>query len=147
MSRIATSKAIGDPTLLEELAVFLKQGQFAVIHFNIGMHGWAYTEEEYRSNFPALVSVIRKGAPAAKLIWASTTPIRKDRETGASNARIVTRNRIARELASAEGIAIDDLHALMLPLADLHSDDVHFNKDGSVRMAGQVAAEIAKALL
>jgi len=146
VARITTSKAIGDPALLAEIATFLNQAQFDAVHFNIGMHGWAYTEEEYRQGLPSLIATIRKGAPGAKLIWASTTPIRKDRDGGASNDRILARNRIAEEYAAAEGIPVDDLHGLMSPRADLHSDDVHFNKEGSALLAAQVAREIVKVL-
>jgi lysophospholipase L1-like esterase len=146
VARIATSKAIGDPALLTELATFLSQTRFDVVHFNIGMHGWAYSEEEYRQHFPALVSAIRKSAPGAKLAWASTTPIRKDREPGPNNDRIIVRNAIAWEYAVSQRIPIDDLHALMAPHDDLHSDDVHFNKEGSALLAGQVASEILKLL-
>lgn len=109
------------------------------MHFNIGMHGWAYSEEEYRRNLPLLVDVIRENAAAAKLIWGSTTPVRKDQEHGATNDRIRARNAI-------QHIAVDDLHALMLSHGDLHSDDVHFNKEGSALLARQVADSIQKAL-
>jgi lysophospholipase L1-like esterase len=146
VARIATSKAIGDPALVAELAVFLSQAKFDVIHFNIGMHGWTYSEDDYRKGLPALIDTIRKGAPGAKLIWAHTTPVRKDRENGPTNARIVARNAIAKEVAVAEQIPIDDLYTLMLPLSDFFADDVHFNKGGSARMAEQVAASIEKAL-
>ena len=146
VARITTSKAIGDPALLAELATFLTQVRFDVVHFNIGMHGWAYSEAEYREQFPALVAAIRKAAPEAKLIWASTTPVRKDRPTGASNERIQARNRIARAFAESQSVPVNDLHALMEPHGDLHTDDVHFSKEGSALMAGQVAEAVAKAL-
>lgn len=146
VARITTSKAIGDPALLEEIAVFLKQARFDAVHFNIGMHGWAYSEEEYRQHFPALVATVRKHAPQAKLVWASTTPIRADSEKGATNDRIARRNAIAREFAAAEAIPVDDLHALMTPHGDMHSDNVHFNKEGSALMAEQVAREVLKLL-
>lgn len=149
VARIATSKAIGDPALLAEISTFLSQGTFEVIHFNIGMHGWAYTEAEYRQYFPDLVATIRKHAPAsAKLIWASTTPIRKDRgEGGASNSRIEARNRIARELATAAGIPVNDLHAAASAApGDIHTDDIHFTKEGSAMLGAQVAAAIQKLL-
>ena len=81
-ARIATSKAIGDPALTAELHIFLNEAKFDVVHFNIGMHGWAYSEDEYRKHLPELLKVVRKDAPAAKLIWASTTLVRKDREPG-----------------------------------------------------------------
>lgn len=148
VARIATSKAIGDPALLAEISTFLSQGTFDVVHFNIGMHGWAYTEAEYRQHFPDLVATIRKHVPAAtRLIWASTTPIRKDREGGASNSRIEARNRIARELATAAGIPVDDLHAAAsAATGDIHTDDIHFTKEGSGMLGAQVAAAIQKLL-
>jgi hypothetical protein len=146
VARIATSKAIGDPALIEEIGVFLRQGHFDVIHFNVGMHGWGYTETEYRQYFPSLVAAIRKNAPGARLVWANTTPVRKDREGGATNSRIDERNRIVGDLAAKENISLDDLHALMKEHTDLHSDDVHFNKEGNSLMAAQVVREVTKLL-
>ncbi len=146
VARIATSKAIGDPALLTEIAAFLPQAKFDVVHFNIGMHGWDYTEDDYRKYFPALVAAIRKHAPGAKLVWATTTPVRKDREKGATNARIETRNAIVKQLASSEKIPVDDLHAAIAQHVEMHSDDVHFNKEGSALLAESVAGEIAKLL-
>ena len=146
VARIATSKAIGDPALLTEIRAFLGQARFDVVHFNIGMHGWAYSEDEYRTHFPELVDTIRKLAPGAKLIFATTTPVRKDANNGPQNDRILTRNTIARAYATRENIALDDLHTLMLPFTDLHTDDVHFSAEGSRKMAAQVAESILKVL-
>ena len=50
--------------------------RFDVVHFNNGLHGWGYNEEEYQKHFPELVATIRKHAPKAKLTWATTTPVR-----------------------------------------------------------------------
>jgi lysophospholipase L1-like esterase len=145
-ARIATSKAIGDPALPAQLTTFLPEAKFDVVHFNIGMHGWEYSEDEYRQYLPELLAAIRKGAPGAKLVWASTTPVRKDKSPGPNNERIVARNRIAREFFEKQNIAIDDLHAVMADHADLHSDDVHFNPEGSKMLAAQVAASVGKLL-
>src|SRR5262249_24507246 len=103
-ARIATSKAVGDPALPAQLSVFLTDARFVVVHFNIGMHGWDYSEDDYRQSLPALLSAIRKGAPGAKLIWASTTPVRKDKSPGPSNDRIAARNKIAHEFFAQQGI-------------------------------------------
>jgi hypothetical protein len=146
VARIATSKAIGDPALLDEVKVFLTQAKFQVVHFNVGMHGWDYNETEYANHLPDLLKTIRKAAPGAKLIWAHTTPVRKDRERGANNPRISERNRIAAAFFAKHRIPVDDLHQLMLPTPEMHSDDVHFNKEGNVKLAAQVAAEVAKLL-
>jgi lysophospholipase L1-like esterase len=146
VARLATSKGLGDAALLDEVKVFLGQARFDVVHLNIGMHGWDYSEAEYRKHLPALVKTVRKYAPGAKLIWAQTTPIRKDFEKGAQNARIEERNRIAREYCQRSGIPVDDLHALMKKHGDKHSDDIHFNKAGNEVLAEQVAGSILPAL-
>jgi len=146
VARIATSKAIGDPALLSEISTFLSQTKFDVVHVNIGMHGWDYTEAEYKQHLPALLKLIKKTTPNAKIIWAQTTPIRKDRDKGATNQRIQTRNEIAKAFFDSKRIPINDLHALMQPHTNLHSDDIHFNKEGSTLLATQVATEIKKQL-
>lgn len=145
-ARFATSKAVGDPALAAQLAVFLTEARFDVVHFNIGMHGWEYSEAEYRQYLPEVLATLRKGAPGAKLIWASTTPVRKDKPAGATNDRIAARNAIARDIFTAQGIPIDDLHATMDGHPNLHSDDVHFNPEGSGMLAAQVAVVVTKAL-
>ena len=75
--RLTTSKSLGDPSLLDEVKLVLSQAKFDVVHFNNGMHGWGYTEEEYAKAFPDLVATLRKHAPGAKLIGATTTPVRE----------------------------------------------------------------------
>ena len=146
VARFTTSKAVGDPALLSELATFLQENRYDVIHFNVGMHGWEYTESEYRRDFPALVAALRQNAPAARLVWANTTPVRKDRDKGASNARIDVRNTIVRDLATAETIPVDDLHSAIASRDDLHSDDVHYSKEGYAILAERVAGEVVKLL-
>ena len=76
VGRLSNSQSVGDPALLEEIAVVLKNTHFDIIHFNNGLHGFDYTKEEYDKNFPKLIKIIRRYAPKAKLIWATTTPVR-----------------------------------------------------------------------
>ena len=77
VARLASSKSIGDPALLAEVALVLDQCRFDVVHFNNGLHGWGYSEDEYQKHFPGLVATLRRHAPKAKLIWAATTPMRQ----------------------------------------------------------------------
>ena len=56
---LATSKGVGDPALLLEVALVLGQTRFDVVHFNNGLHGLGHTEEEYRAAFPRLIDAIR----------------------------------------------------------------------------------------
>lgn len=150
---MASSICVGDPRLPKAIVEFarMEDVHFAVIHFNNGMHGWGYTEEQYKAGFPRFLHAIH--AIAGKhttLIWASTTPVRKDAPNGATNARIDRRNSIARAFVTAQGIEIDNQHALMMKHQNLYMDHdrgfIHFNKAGTVIQGHQVANLIRKAL-
>ena len=39
VARLTTSKSVGDPALLAEVALVLGQCRFDVVHFNNGLHG------------------------------------------------------------------------------------------------------------
>jgi len=141
----ATSASSGDPRLPGQLHdYFAMMGiRFAVVHFNNGMHGWGYTEQQYSSGLPGMIAALRAGAPHAALVWASTTPVLHDSAKGeSSNARIDERNRLAAEWMGREGIVIDDQHALMLKHADLHDGDVHFTDAGYAVQAEQAAGPV-----
>jgi hypothetical protein len=142
----ATSVSIGDERLAPQLAEYFKMihVRFDVVHFNNGMHGWGYTEPEYRRYFPEMLTAVRAGAPEAGLVWATVTPVRKDKAGSATNARIDARNAIAEQILAKEKIPVDDQHALMMGHQDLHADDVHFNAEGSRIEAAQVAGSILK---
>lgn len=144
--RLATSKSLGDPGLLDEVRLVLGQATFDVVHFNNGMHGWGYTEDEYAKAIPDLVATIRKGAPAAKLVWASTTPVRvngKVDQLDPKTDRVKARNTAAAEVMAKEKIPTDDLFALVADKPEWFSNDgVHLNAKGSTAMGEQVAREI-----
>jgi hypothetical protein len=144
----ATSASSGDPRLLKQISslVDIMPANFAVIHFNNGMHGWGYTEQQYGQGLPAFVIAVRKLSPSARLIWASTTPVRKPTTAGATNERVHQRNQLALAVMKRTHITIDDQETLMLQHQDLHQDDVHFTLAGSAIQAQQVAQTILQAL-
>jgi hypothetical protein len=137
---MASSICVGDPHLATELVSFatMEGAHFRVVHFNNGMHGWDYSEADYKAGFPAYLAALHEIAPDAFFIWTTTTQVRKEKEPGPTNARIDARNAIA--LLFVHGMAVDDQHALMAKHADLYRDDVHFNGEGS-DIAGDAAAE------
>src|ERR1700688_4463938 len=59
---MASSTSVGDPRLLRQIAEFsaMEGVRFSVVHFNNGMHGWAYSEEQYKTAFPAFLHAVRK---------------------------------------------------------------------------------------
>ena len=146
---MASSTSLGDPRIEHQIAEFaqLEKVRFRVVHFNNGMHGWGYTEEQYRSAFPAYLRAIRRLIEKnGALIWTSTTPVRSDATGGATIPRVQQRNQIARQFVEAAGIPIDDQFSLMLQHQDLHEDSVHFNASGARIQADQVSASIRSAL-
>ncbi len=63
------------PAIVEDI---LKQHEYAVVHFNLGLHGWQkgrIPEGQFEPLTHAFVQGIKKGAPKAKLIWATITPV------------------------------------------------------------------------
>jgi hypothetical protein len=152
VARLSTSRFISDPVLLKEIELLLGGTKFDVIHFNNGMHGWQHTEAEYRKAFPKLIKTIRSHAPKARLIWATTTPLRDgkgvtgDTQAEYSDERIAARNGIAAEFVTAQHIPTDDLNAAMQGHPEYHSDNVHFNGQGIQIQAAQVSTEVAKFL-
>jgi len=168
VAQLASSAFVSDPALLAQVAMVLDNNNFDVIHFNNGMHGWEHSEQEYQQGLPVLIETIRKHAPNAKLVWASTTPLRDDSTpagTGApkdsasaesgrlmtladvkkvSDARIRARNAIAEKIMAANRIPIDDLYSLSAGHPEQHSDNVHFNGSGVNLQADQVAQSVTK---
>jgi hypothetical protein len=145
----ATSCSSGDPRLVGQLRDYFEMVgvPFAVIHFNNGMHGWGYSEAQYAGGLPAFVTALRRGSSKAKLEWATTTPVRKDAvDVGRTNARIDERNRLAAVVMAREHIPIDNQHGLMIKHQDLHGDDVHFTKEGSILQAREVVASVKEKL-
>lgn len=113
VARLATSKSVGDPGLLKEIALIMSYHKFDIVHFNNGLHGWKYSEKEYQKAFPEFLQTIRKNAPKAKLMWATITPVRVKGDIASfdpKTERIKERNRIALEIiAKQKDIKVDDL--------------------------------------
>ncbi|MGB6692097.1 MAG: SGNH/GDSL hydrolase family protein [Terracidiphilus sp.] len=146
---MASSTSVGDPRLPRQIAEFaaMEKVRFRVVHFNNGMHGWSYSEAEYKAAFPRLLRAVHSLAEKdGTLIWASSTRAREDKTGVVTNARVDERNAIAFKLVKAAGIEIDDQHALMEQHRDLYQDSVHFNPEGAKIQGDQAAAMIRAAL-
>lgn len=140
---------------IQNLASWLGDGRWDVIHFNWGLHDLKLAAEggrqvpidQYETNLRDLVKQLQ--ATGAKLVWASTTPV----PPGQQNPMRLTSdvpiyNAAAKKIMDANGIPIDDLYAFALPRAGViqRPSNVHFSDAGYQELAGQVAAAILKAL-
>ena len=152
VGRLATSRFVADPVLLKEIESVLSGARFDVIVFNNGMHGWQHSEAEYQKALPKMIKAIRTHAPKAKLIWATTTPLRNgkdvtyDTKAEYSDERIAARNALAADVVTAQKLPTADLNAAVRGRPELHSDNVHFNGQGSQILAAQVSAAVEKLL-
>jgi hypothetical protein len=144
----ASSASLGDPRLPPQLAEFaaMEAVPFQVIHFNNGMHGWNYSEAEYKSAFPAYLKAIRRISRSAVLIWATTTPVKSESSPEPTNARVDERNAISIAVMKKSGIAVDDQHNLMIHHTDSYEDNVHFGPAGAAIQGEQVAETVRAAL-
>ena len=142
---MASSISVGDPRLPREVREFaaMENVPFRVVHFNNGMHGWDYSEAQFKAAFPEFLRTVRSLVKDNDdLVWATITPVEPKAFNGATNDRVDARNAIARGFITAAHISIDDQHALMMRHRDLYQDTVHFNPAGSNLMGDQAAATI-----
>ena len=142
---------------LENMKSWLGEGKWDVIHFNFGLHDAKYrsetemrtTPEQYLKNLQELINQMK--ATGAKLIFATTTPTpsKLSRATRRFDS-IPTRNEIAVKLMKENGVAIDDLYAVVLPVQDKiqRPGDVHYDPEGyevlSTAVANSIEAELPK---
>lgn len=149
-ARLTTSKCVSDPTFNDDLMLLLKQYKFSAIHFNNGLHGWGYSEEQYRDGLSKTIAAVKKHSDGAKLIWATTTPVREkeDLETFADRTdRVKVRNKLASEIMTEQKVPTDDLFELVKDHAEWTSGDgVHFNGKGNEALAKQVAESVLENL-
>lgn len=149
VARLTTSKSIGDPALLEEIALILGYYRFDIVHFNNGLHGWGYTENEYGKAFPAFIKIIQKKAPFARLMWATTTPMRTKADVNVfdvKSERIKERNKVALDFISKQkDIRVNDLWGFTVNHPEFFQggDGTHPNPSGYQAIGRKVAAELS----
>lgn len=151
---------------LEKLDAWLGSNTWDVIHFNWGLHDMKYIDaktklteiskgtqwvpvEQYEPNLKTLVQRLKK--TGAKLIWCSTTPV-PEGVTGRVPGDEVKYNAAACRVMLAEGIPIDDLHAVVGTPQNRTAmggrpKDVHYTAAGYNVLASEVVKAIDKALV
>ena len=156
----------GGPTRngLEFLDDWLAGRQWAVIHFNWGLHDLKHVTgdsqalvelttpgarrqiplADYEKNLSTLV--VRLKGTGATLLWAETTPV-----PSGARGRIPgdekDYNSAAARVMAAAGIPVTPLRSWVLEKPELQKPkDVHFTPAGSERLAEKVAAAILHAL-
>ena len=147
--KLTTSKSLGDPILIDQIEIILKQYNFDIITFNNGLHGKEYTEKQYGGYIPILYDLFLKHSNA-KIIWINTTALRnKDNidEFDDFNARIIKRNQLVEDFLKSRNIPVIDLYSLSVDNTGFYKNDgCHFNSEGVVEEGILVAEQIRKML-
>ncbi|QDU24976.1 hypothetical protein ETAA8_00370 [Anatilimnocola aggregata] len=143
VSVLGSSKAADDPALLDEIKLVLRQNAYSVIHFNFGLHGSA---GDLRTGLPVVIATLKRHAPNAKLIWATTTPCQK--KDDAPDTDVIEKNRVAAEPIAEAGIVVDDLYTLVAkhPTKLWDGGGVHYTAEGTAIQSKQVAQAITPLL-
>jgi len=138
-----------------ELFPYLRQimlhGPYDVIHFNIGLHGWAkgrVEDSQYATIMQQYVSILKKGSPKACLIWATTTPVTVKGEPSKLNDEItpiiVRRNKMALKVMKKNHVKVNDLYSLMQKNLSMALGDMfHWRQEG-VKLEGNAVAGIVR---
>ncbi len=119
-----------------------------VIQFNVGLHDLKYMDGErmdtksgkqvsslgdYEGNLREIIPYIRKIAPEAKVIFATTTPV-PEGGNGRVAGDAVRFNKVAADvLKDYPDVIVNDLYALTKPNQPewwTRPGDVHFNAEG-----------------
>lgn len=139
VSLLGTSKAVGDPALLDEIKLVLRQNVYAVIHFNFGLHG---DVTGLRAGLADVITTFNHYAPNAKLIWATTTPCQQKND--APDASVIEKNKVAATIIARASIVVDDLYTLVAkhPTKLWDAGGVHYTAEGTAIQSKQVAQSI-----
>jgi hypothetical protein len=150
-----TPKHIGVKDLPDEMRAVFAACSYDLVLFNdIGLHAWTpgrIPEGQYEPLMRAHLANLRKFAPKAKLIWASTTPMTtKTRPIAVDpefNSLIVERNRIVARIMEENQVPIADYYGLLAPKLDLAAGDrFHWTRPAYELLARHAATRIAQAL-
>jgi len=130
------------------------------VHWNNGLHDVGHNPnrcppqvplDDYVGNLAHVLAALR--ATGAAVVWATTTPVAPDApfhtdRWGWRNAEIDAYNAAARALMAAEGVPIDDLHAIVAadPAGLICEDELHLSPAGQDACADAVADAVRAVL-
>lgn len=148
---MATSANILDPQFTTAVKLAVGDYQYAVIHFNNGLHGFHLTAEQYEAGLRRMVDLLKQLNPQAKLIWANNTPIveaSKVDTLAGGNATVLARNEISARVMQELGLPIDDLYTPSVGHPEYRNtgDGYHFNNAGKAVQAQAVTKAVSSVL-
>ena len=123
-----------------------KRPSWDLIHFNVGLGDLVYCvpnikshrilsfdyggvirtdAKQYEQNLETLVRLLRQKAPGAKIVWASTTPIRHSRENVFKKGTEIEYNQIAERVMKKYGVPINHMYSYVKSFMNMDKPAPH----------------------
>ncbi len=150
-----TPKHIGVKDVPADMQGIFAEQTYDVILFNdIGLHAWTpgrIPEGQYEPLMRAHLANLRKFAPKARLIFATTTPMTTKTKPIALDPEftplIVERNQIVTKIMQENQIPVADFYGILVAKLDLAAGDrFHWTKPAYELLARDAATRIAETL-
>lgn len=134
----ASSYSVTRPEYMRLLAFMLDADDYAVVHFNNGLHSLDDDTVEWAAALEKALLLVRAKRPTAKIVWATSTPLTDPGKTAKAAELNAAGAVVAARLG---GIATDDLFALLDPLdrGAFWCDTYHHTPEARDMEARQVA--------
>ena len=137
-AKLPSAEPVNSTSVRQSLGSLLGEEKWAVIHFNVGLGDLVYrapgmksfrvlpstaggvratTPEQYEANLRQLVGKLKK--TGAKLIWASTTPIRSSKTSTFDLGSEQAYNEIASRVMKENEVPINDMYSYVSELIDM----------------------------
>ena len=133
----------GNDTSAAAFCEKLKDGDYALIHYNDGLHSLPprITDEQFGTGLTAMLKHLKTVTP--KVIWATTTPAPDRANTlgpESHNGTVITRNDMSKKIADAAGVPVNDLYGVVIGERETLQGfaNLHFTSEGSKRMGLQI---------
>ena len=148
VDHIATSYAIDSKIYNTLIENFAADSDYAIVHFNHGLHGIHISARTYKSRMKKLLGKLGK---KSKIILANTTLVYEDgnRKRHAKwMKRVHERNEVVKELCAEYGYALDDLYSVSLAIDKTCRDEdgTHYLAAGYQTLASSVVESIKNAI-
>ena len=136
-----SSYCVTSPGYLKRLELCLDEAKYDVVHFNNGLHSLGTPTEDWAKGLEAALRLIREKQPSARIVWATSTPLKDPGRTAKARALNAAAADVVKRLG---GIETNDLFTLLDPLdrEQNWSDTYHHKPPVRAQEAEQVAAAV-----
>lgn len=140
-----SSCCVSHPSYAKFLALYLEIADYDVVHFNNGLHSLNTPEKDYVKGIEAVIRLIREKQPKAKIVWATSTPLKDPKKTEQVRKLNAAAASVVKRLG---GIETNDLFALLDPFdrEENWRDVYHHKKNLCDKEGEQVAMSVLSAL-